>query len=237
MAGPEVVDARIVSVETLLDAGRPGDAHNPDVRSTIATTLAQQMHILVHRPELVAAGRDAPAWCRYQGGPWPTPRDSFFDFRVTPDGWAWLDEAATEASQAVLRASVGDEKLAVAHADWYCGNLGFYGAQLVACADWDLVTDTVAVVAGLTAGFHSHGTTAGDEQAEPAEVATFLSDFEQAYGARFYTRQQRAAAAAATWSICYAARCQLHTLDGEPQPGSPLAALRRHRTEYLKLHW
>ena len=148
-----------------------------------------------------------------------------------------MDETATQASQAVLRASVGDESLAVAHADWYCGNLRFYDAQLVACFDWDLVTATVAVVAGLTAGFHSHGTTAGDEQAEPAEVATFLSDFEQAYGARFDTRQQRAAAAAATWSICYAARWQLHTLDGEPQPGSPLAALRRHRTEYLKLQW
>ena len=69
---------------------------------------------------------------------------------------------------------------------------------LVRKATGDLVSDTVAIVAGLTAGFHSHGTTPGDEQAEPAEVATFLSDFEQAYGARFDTRQQRAAAAAAT---------------------------------------
>ena len=44
-------------------------------------------------------------------------------------------------------------------------------------------------------------------------------------------------AAAAAWSICYAARCQLQMLEGDPAPGSPLDALQRHGPDYLPLQW
>jgi hypothetical protein len=233
----ERIDGRVVSIETAVESGTPGDAHNPAVRRAIAHGLAEQIHILRTPPDLAAAGRDAPAWCRYDVGPWPTPHDSFFDFRNTPGGWSWLDDLAASASAAALHARENDDSLAVAHADWYCGNLRFDGSQLVACFDWDLVADSVAAVAGLTAGFFSHGTSEGAEQVEPADVVEFLVDFERAAGTRFHAEQQRGAAACATWSVCYAARCQLQMLDGDPAPGSPLAALQQHGTDYLAMRW
>jgi hypothetical protein len=236
IAPTTVIDGRFVSVETLLEGGLAANGHDPAVRETIATTLADQIHLLQPNRDLVAAGHDAPAWCRYADGPWPTPHMSFFDFRSTPDGWTWLDEIARRAATQTLEAR-GDDEPAVAHADWYCGNLRFDGSRLVACFDWDLVTDTVSVLAGLTAGFHTHGTTEGAEQAEPAEVMAFLADFERAYGVRFDARQQRAAAGAATWSICYTARCHLQMLTGDPTPGGPLDALRRQGDAYLALQW
>lgn len=231
------IGERVVSLETLLDAGTPGNGHDPAVRRAIAAGLAAQLHLLPSHPELVAAGRNAPAWCRYQDGPWPPPHDSFFDFRQTPSGWSWLDGIAQRASDQLRLASDGDEPLAVAHADWYCGNLRFDGSTLVACFDWDLVSDTVPVIAGLTAGFHTHGTTEGAEQADPSEVLAFLTDFEEAYGSPFDERQQRVAAGAATWSICYTARCNLQMLTGDPEAGTPLALLARQGEDYLALRW
>lgn len=231
------IDGRYVSVETLLEGGEPANAHDPAIRRNIATGLAEQILLLRPYKDLVAAGHDAPAWCRYHNGPWPTPHMTFFDFRHTPDGWGWLDDIARRAGSQTLAARSSDEVEAVAHADWYCGNLRFTDSELVACFDWDLVADTVPVLAGLTAGFHTHGTTDPPEQAEPIEVLQFLHDFERAYGAPFDRRQQRAAAGAATWSICFTARCQLQLLTGEPTPGASLDALRRRGEEYLTLSW
>jgi hypothetical protein len=51
-----------------------------------------------------------------------------------------------------------DRQPVAAHADWYCGNLRFEGSELVAAFDWDLFADSEPVVAGITAGMLSSGT-------------------------------------------------------------------------------
>jgi hypothetical protein len=231
------VDGRVVSIETLLDAGHLADGHQPAVRAAIAEGLAQQVRLLQAHPSVVGPAHQAPAWCRYQLGPWPTPHDPFFDFRTTPAGWSWLDTLAQDATEAMLQTASETDELVVAHADWYCGNLRFDGARLVACFDWDLLLDRVAVVAGLTAGMHTHGSANGVEQDDPTEVAHFLIDFERSYGRTFTEGEQRAAAAAATWSACYAARCQLQTLGEQPDVGSPLGAVQRYGPDYLAVRW
>lgn len=236
IAGPLTVDGRTVSIETLLDDADPGNGHDPAVRRSIVDGLAEQIDVLQTVPDFLPIVGPAPAWCRYEDGPWPEPHDTFFDFRLTPAGWGWLDEIAATAS-AQLLSNRREDGVVAAHADWYCGNLRFTGSRLAACYDWDLVGDTVSVVAGLTAGFFTNGTASGAEQPAPEEVVAFLTEFEHARGARFAADEQRAAAAAATWSMCYTARCQLQMLDGDPPAGTALDVLGRHGATYLRLRW
>lgn len=237
LAGPTTIDGHMVSVETLLPDGERGDGHDPAIRRAVAQGLAEQIEILATVPDLAANVGRPPAWACYQDGAWPPMHDPAFELDPTPTEYTWLDDFAQQASSAILAAS-HDEPTAVAHADWYCGNLRFAGSRLVAAFDWDLMADTTPVVAGITAGMFSAGTSAVATPPEPAEVAAFLSEFEDAHGARFSAEQQRTAAAAASWNISYAARCDITNFTGRPvQHQSALDLLHRRRAEYLALRW
>ena len=85
--GPAPTDGRIATIESLLDHGHPGNGHNPPVRRSLAASLAAQVDTLrgVTDSSLVI---DAPAWARYQDGPWPEPHDPIFDFSTLPDSTA-----------------------------------------------------------------------------------------------------------------------------------------------------
>jgi len=238
VAGPIEVDGRTVTVETLLDAGAPGDPGDPAIRRAMAAGLVEHVAILSALAGLAAAAAP-PAWCRYRGGPWPVPHDTIFDFSVTPESHRWLDELAARAT-AVLLEDRGADPIVVGHADWYPGNLRFEGGRIVAVFDWDLVADTAPAVAGITAAACVADAPSGPQApGGPATVAAFLADVENAAGRPFDAAQQRVAAAAATWTLAYNARCDLALQDPRdpPRRGSPLDVAGRHGAELLALRW
>jgi hypothetical protein len=237
VAGPVEVEGRTVTVETLLDAGEPADPRDPAIRRAMAAGLVEHVAILSTLGGLAAAAAP-PAWCRYRGGPWPVPHDTIFDFSVTPESHRWLDDLAARAT-AVLLDDRGTDPIVVGHADWYPGNLRFAGERIVAVYDWDLVADTAPFVAGITAAACVADAPSGPQAPGPATMAAFLTDVEDAAGRSFDAAQQRVAAAAATWTLAYNARCDLALQDPSepPRPGSPLDVAARQGAELLALRW
>jgi len=237
VAGPLEVEGRTVTVETLLEDGEPADPRDPAIRRAMAAGLVEHVAILSPLAGLAPAAVP-PAWCRYRDGPWPVPHDTIFDFSVTPQSHRWLDDLAARAT-AVLLEDRGTDPIVVGHADWYPGNLRFAGERIVAVFDWDLVADTPPVVAGITAAACVADAPSGPQAPGPTTVAAFLTDVEDAAGRPFDAAQQRVAAAAATWTLAYNARCDLALQDPRepPRPGSPLDVAGRQGAELLALRW
>ncbi len=232
--GPAVTDTRTVLLESLLHAGQRGDAHRTGIRRGIARSLAWQVGLLRAVPQATRGLTDPPAWARYQEGPWPAPHDRIFDFTVTPSGYEWLDKLAGGAAS-VLEQAVGPQ--VAGHSDWYCGNLRFSNDDVVAAYDWDsLITDSEAVIAGLSAGCYTADSIDGPEAPTPEDTRAFLIDYDIARHERFCAAEQATAAAAAAWVMAYNARCQLSATSTDVS-GSPLAMLSRRRDEYLPLRW
>jgi Phosphotransferase enzyme family len=235
--GPVTTGPRVVVLESWLDAGEVGDAHQPVIRRSMAQALAQQMKLLRGAPAAASPLANPPAWVDYQAGPWPVPHSPIFDFTVTPPGFEWLDHLARDAADTI---GPRREPEVIAHSDWYCGNLRFVGAQLTAAYDWDSLTaHHEPVLAGVAAGAHTDGSSNGAAAPTPQEVAAFLADYDDQRGRPFTGPEQATAAGAATWVMAYNARCQLHNqlLGHPPGEGSFLQLLSRHRDGYLQLRW
>src|SRR5438445_389614 len=92
--GPAITHSHVAVLESRLDRGDPGDAHQPETRRAMARALAEQIEILRSARADLAALSDAPAWAAYEEGPWPVPHDPIFDFTTTPPGLEWLDRLA-----------------------------------------------------------------------------------------------------------------------------------------------
>ncbi|GAA2104232.1 hypothetical protein GCM10009841_22010 [Microlunatus panaciterrae] len=234
VSGPDRVGDLVMSIETLTAAGGPADGRQPKIRRGIAHGLSQHIEILGQAPELIDLAGRGPAWCRYQGGPWPTPHDPIFDFTSTPDGYEWLDEFARDASHQI-RATREPDEIVVGHADWYLGNLRFEGEALAATFDWDVVADTEAVIAGMVAGSFTASSTNGAVLPTPADAAAFLTDYDDTRARPFTDRQQQCAAGAAAWVIAYNARCAVSLLQGVPLPDSPVLLARDSGEAYLRI--
>lgn len=236
LSGPDQVDGLVLTVETLLAGGRAGSGRDAAIRRSIAGGLAEHIAILRRAPDLVSSAGPGPAWCRYQGGPWPTPHDPIFDFRTTPPGFGWLDGFARAAASRLVDAGPG-EGAVVGHADWYVGNLRFDGDRIVAAVDWDLVADAEPMIVGMSAGSYTASSTSGAGLPRPDEVAAFLMDYDGLRSQRFSGPQQQVAAAAASWAIAYNARCELSLLAGTPLPGSALDLAAGQHDSYLGIRW
>ena len=235
LSGPDEFGGVVLSAETPLVEGSPGDVREPGTRMAMATGLAQHIGILRASPELASIAGSGPAWCRYRGGPWPTPHDTIFDFAVTPDGFEWLDEFAQSAADRLNVGRPGGE-VVVGHADWYSGNLRFDRGRLVAAFDWDLVADTEPVVVGLNAGGYTD-TGTSDAATSPADVAAFLADYDSVRSNPFSVQEQRFAAAAASWVVAYNQRCRLSMLPAGTASHPSLEFLCENRRQYLDLRW
>jgi aminoglycoside phosphotransferase (APT) family kinase protein len=72
----------------------------------------------------------------------------------------------------------------VGHADWYAGNTAVADGRLVGVFDWDLVTDTEAVIASFTAACYAASASGGGGLSNPQEVAAFLQDYEDVRASR-----------------------------------------------------
>ena len=240
LAGPVEVDGRIVSVETLLTEGGRGDAHDAAVRASVAAGLAEHIRILSALPGFARRverdGRPV-AWCYYAGGAWSITHDPIFDFSATPPAYAWLQEFAQRSAHRIVELRTPAAVVA-AHADWYAGNLRFDGTRLAAAFDWDLMSDTEPIVAGITAGMFSAGTALTATPPTPEEASAFMADYESAAGVRFTGPERRLATAAACWSVAYTARCDVSQLErAAPQAGSALKILASRAGDYEALDW
>lgn len=245
LSEPASTDGLTATIETLLDDGAPGDAHQEGTRTAIATSLAEQMQQLRALPAaLRKALRDPPAWAIYQQGPWPTPHDPIFDFTTTPDQYAWLDEVADGAATLLTRPAALSGERVVGHGDWYCGNLRFTttgdAIKVASAWDWDsLVCDVEPVIAGMAAASFVDSSLSGAQCPTPEEAAAFLADYDAHRPRSFTAAEHVTAAAAVTWTLAYNARCQADVLAmGTQLPeGSVLSTLATDPAAYLNLPW
>jgi hypothetical protein len=235
--GPAITDGRVAVLESRLDRGEPGDAHQPQHRGAMARALADQVEILRSARAAAAALTDPPAWAAYERGPWPVPHDPIFDFTSTPEGFEWLDRIAQDATDALGPRPAPD---AIGHSDWECQNVRFSDGRVSAAYDWDsLLAHAEPILAGLAAGHHTQGSIQGAGAPTPEEVAAFLADYDRCRPTPFTRSQQTAAAAAATWVLAYNARCTVsaEALGYPPAEGSALRMLARYRHAYLEQRW
>lgn len=200
----------------------------------------------------------APAWARYQQGPWPVPHDPIFDFTSRSERFGWVDELAAEAAQVLVgfsgrggRGVLGPD--VVGHSDWYDGNVlvqpidgassqgvadGQDGVVVSAAFDWDSLTARPeAVLVGMCAGSYTAGGVANAAAPTVAQVRALLMDYQQARPGFLIGEQWEAAAAAACWVMAYNARCEVCFLGpgAEPATGSALHALTVAGRGYLEL--
>jgi hypothetical protein len=235
LAGPDEVDGRVLTAETLIVGARP-DGRQPATRRLLADGLARHIDILRARRDLVSRAGVGPSWCRYQGGPWPVPHDTLVDFESTVTGFEWLDAFGQRAADQILENREADE-IVVGHADWYAGNTAVVGGRLVGVFDWELVADTEAVIAGFTASCYASSATGGGGLSSPQEVAAFLQDYEDVRGQPLSGRGRRAAAAAAAWILAFNARWQTALIVHGLCDRATIALVRDHQEDYLSLSW
>ena len=231
VAGPFLRDGHTVTIEALLERGKAEDARRPAIRRAMASSLVEHIRILRAVGHLAPRLRARPAWTRYSNGPWPVPHDPIFNFTTTPAGWEWLDTFARQASDALVAVRRHDQNV-IGHGDWYGGNLRFENERVVATFDWDLMVESEAVLAGLTAGGYL-----AEGAPTPEEVAAFLVDFEEAREEIFIPDQQRSAVAGACWVLAFNARCDLFNSGGRVEIASALDRLGARREEYRRISW
>lgn len=235
LGGPDEVDGRVLTVETLIDGETP-DGRDPASRLVLAEGLARHIQILRDQTDLVGNAGSGPSWCHYQAGPWPVPHDTIVDFRSTPSGFEWLDTFGRRAADQVLAYRDAD-RVVVGHADWYAGNTAFSGNALVGTFDWELVADTEAVIAGFAAASYAASSTGGGGLSTPEEVAMFLRDYDTARAQPFGDRERRTAAGAAAWILAFNARWQVALIDHGLCDASTVSLVRDRGEDYLSLAW
>lgn len=235
LAGPDEVEGRVLTAETLVVGIRP-DGRHPGVRSLLADGLARHVELLRATPDLVDRAGPGPSWCRYQAGPWPPPHDTLVDLRSTPPEFGWLDVLAQRAADQIQGHRRADE-VVVGHADWYAGNTAVVDGRLVGTFDWELVADTEAVVAGFAASCYASSATGGGGLSTPAEAVAFLQDYEHARRRPFSEDERRTAAGAATWILAFNARWQVGLIEHGLCDRATVALVQDHQEEYLSLSW
>lgn len=233
--GPASTEGRTAIIESLLDDGESGNAHEPGIRSALAHSLAVQVEALRSVPtnEL---GVDPGTGVRYNCR-WPTPRDGALDGTATPVQYRWLDHIAQEAADVL--GPPGQPEV-IGHGSWACQNVRFAQGEVTAAYDWDsIIVHREAVLAGLSAGTHTEGSKSGVSAPTPDEVAAFLGDYDEVQPVAFSTAEQATAAAAATWALAFDARRDIGPEADSHlrEQGSPLRMLSRYRDDYLQLRW
>jgi Ser/Thr protein kinase RdoA (MazF antagonist) len=235
LAGPDEVDGRVLTAETLMTGASP-DGRDPAIRRLLADGLYRHIELLRGRADLLQRAGSGPSWCHYQSGPWPVPHDTMVDFTVTPAGFEWLDAFGQRAADQILDHRDADRTV-VGHADWYAGNVAVHDGQLVGAYDWELVADTEAVIAGFTASCYASSATAGGGLSTPAEVAAFLHDYDEVRGQPLSEPERRTAAAAAAWILAFNARWQVALIGYGVCDHATITLVQDHQEDYLSLSW
>jgi hypothetical protein len=199
-----------VTVDAWLDTGSFRDAHEPGVRTAMATTLARFVEVAT------ATGlRPRREFLRPAGALWPRPHNVLFDFEATAAGAEWIDELARAALDG--RDRCGRE--VVGHTDWSAKHVRFdESLRPTALYDWDSVTvDREPVIVGTAAASFTYTEELGHTVVMwPSldETLAFVDDYERARGGAFDAAERRAVGAACVYLRGYAARCT-HAVGGD----------------------
>jgi hypothetical protein len=200
LAGPTPVGRGYALVDEWRDVGEFRDTREPRLRRAMAARFAELL-------EAASAVPEATRLPRALAGLWERPHHPRFDF-ARPDG-AWIDEAATGVREAVF-GPVQD--WAAGHADWNAQHVRWAEDEIVTIYDWDLVRDSEASLVGYaSAVFTATWELSVPKAPSPAESEAFVADYERAAGRRL---DRGRVAAARTYLLAYAARCELSDLGG-----------------------
>jgi aminoglycoside phosphotransferase (APT) family kinase protein len=171
-----------------------------------AAGLARQVSLC---STLTVAGdlRDHPL--RNSGsGLYGEPHSPHFDFASSAARAGWIDALARRAV-AIRDTDVTQQ--VVGHTDWSARNVRLDEERLLAIYDWDsvaLVAESTAVgQAAIT--WRVTAEPGGTAFPSVAEVARYITAYEDAAGYHLSASQWRAAGAAAAYLLAYTARCEL----------------------------
>jgi Ser/Thr protein kinase RdoA (MazF antagonist) len=132
IAGPLLFGGGFATVEAFVDDGKPADAHEPEIRRSMAHALARLIG-------LAADGLDAQALLQAwkpppDRGQWPVPHNALFDFEATSAGTECIHEISSKARK-ILDNPPG--KMVVGHADWSAKHFRFEEGRVCVIYDWD----------------------------------------------------------------------------------------------------
>jgi hypothetical protein len=240
LGGPATLAHGLAIVESLLETGEPGDAHDPGVRRVMARTLAN----LVQRCRSFVSDDSLRSDPRV--GLWPRPHEGRFDFDGTTNGAEWIDEIAAGARR-ILDGSNGG--LVVGHGDWRVENMRFDDGEVSAVYDWDSLTiaGEPALVGGAAHQFTSDYSRADHRQLPTLdESLSFIDDYEAARDKSFTADERRLARASLAYAMAYSSRCEHSDLltdfgrraprateTPDAMPGTARAFLAAHAPELL----
>ncbi len=216
LLGPRSCGKGLAMVEELIDEGVYHDAHDPVYRRSMAGMLEWLIR-LTRQPESIPGLDPSLLDLRLPSDVlWPTPHNNIFDFEATRAGAQWIDKFAL-SSKAIIDMGVGE--LVIGHVDWSIKHIRYVGERVRVIYDWDSLTlDREPVLVGHSAvGFTytEFFPVAWFPTAE--EARAFVAEDEEARSKPFSVDERRVLAAAATYGLAYAARCE-HGLHPQKLP-------------------
>jgi hypothetical protein len=208
--------------------------HNPVYRRSIAEMLAWLVRLTRH-PDSIPGLDPLVLDLRLPPGVlWPTPHSNIFDFETTRVGAEWIDEIALRSKDIV---DMGIGELVIGHMDWSIKHIRYVGERVRVIYDGDsLILDREPVLVGHSAvGFTytEFFPVAWFPIAE--EARAFVAEYEETRGKPFSVDERRVLAAAATYGLAYAARCE-HSLHPQELPyptGSARDLLARYGESFI----
>jgi hypothetical protein len=190
------------------DEGNYEDAHEPEVRRTIAEQLAALFRATA---EVEPTAALEPFFPRTSDRLWPVPHNVLFDFEATARGAEWIDEIAATAKQ---RSDAHAGQLVIGHHDWVIKHFRFdQSLRPTVIYDWDsLSTDRETTFVGEAASTFTYTERLPVSLwPTPEEASAFMEDYAAARGSPFTSNERRAVHSAAVYSRAYSTRC-VHAL-------------------------
>jgi hypothetical protein len=234
LLGPEPFGIGFATVDEFVAVGEHRNAHEPEVRRAMASTLAWQIDLASGLTDLASLSRDDEL---PDDALWPRPHNALFDFEATTEGAAWIDAFARRARRARPR-SAG--RMVVGHLDWSVKHIRFTDEKVRVVYDWDsLRLDREPIFVGSAAATFTATwyLDVGSKAPDPDELVPFVEDYEEARGSAFSEPERLSAFASAVNVTAYCARCE-HAIDpgGEdPDARSFREALSTRPEDYLWL--
>lgn len=232
LVGPLPLGHGFAVVERFDDAGTVRDAHAPEVRRAMASSLREMVAAL---SPFVAMSplplHDGPS----EGALWPTPHSKLFDFGATRAGAEYIDRVASAARDAMVPAG----PVVIGHSDFRSEQVRFQGDWPVVAYDWDSLRKErePSLVGSVAHAFCADWTRAEHAQAPTLEEArVFVEEYEEARGQPFSSDERRLCGAGFAYAVAYTARCG-HALgrDERDEPGTFQHLIARHGVELLDL--
>lgn len=189
------------TIEEWKDDGAHRDAHEPEVRRTLARELVRLTRLT--RPLHPAV--DLMPFFPRPGGPlWP---DALLAIEVP-----WIDEIA-RAARKRRDARVGD--VVISHGDWAVRHVRFSESKPTVVYDWDSISRGYEpVFAGEAAAGFTVAALAVDPWPTADETFAFIADYERTRTSPFTYDERRAAEGAAVYARAYATRA-VHAFGGD----------------------